>query len=180
MSRIFTIICAAIIVAAGLSACGAAPVPTTTAQPSVAAPGATPDVKHPRNPGGDPSAAPGRPLVTVKASGGLCHYGACWTTTEIAADGSYHTADGTGDNRSGALSADAAAALSDLVGKANFAEIASHPFTGTCPIAYDGQELVYTFHTAAGDQAIASCQVEIDPASPLFQALTEALVTIRR
>jgi hypothetical protein len=46
------------------------------------------------------------------------------------------------------------------------------PFTGECPIAFDGQELTYTFHPAGrAPVTIASCEVAIDPADPLFHAI---------
>lgn len=191
MNRLAYMFCAALIAAASLTACGTAAVPTTVAQPSVVhplnpngsptaapvvdgQPTSGPNIKHPLNPGG------AAPLIKITTNGGMCPNGGCSTSIEIAPDGTFHAADSTGANHSGTLDPALAAALVDLVAKADFAEMRSHPFTGTCPIAYDGQEYVYTFHTAGGDETIASCQVAVDATAPLFQALDGALTTIRQ
>ena len=66
-------------------------------------------------------------------------------------------------------------ALRVEVEQADYLKIRSRPFTGTCPIAFDGQETIYTFHVTTGDREIASCKVAIDPADPLFVAVDAAL-----
>jgi hypothetical protein len=54
----------------------------------------------------------------------------------------------------------------------NFAQVKSRPFTGTCPIAYDGNELIYTFKLKSGvSEELASCKVIIPGNSQLFQQL---------
>jgi hypothetical protein len=53
----------------------------------------------------------------------------------------------------------------------DFEAIRSRPFLGTCPTAFDGQELVYTIATPHGPERIASCDVEVDPQAPLFVAI---------
>ncbi|PSB01897.1 hypothetical protein [Merismopedia glauca] len=45
----------------------------------------------------------------------------------------------------------------------------SHPFQGTCPIAYDGTKTVYSFYTSTKTQKIDSCEVEVNLAHPLFK-----------
>jgi hypothetical protein len=70
------------------------------------------------------------------------------------------------------------AALEALVAEISateFAALRSHPFTGTCPVAFDGQETVYTFTTAAGTERIASCEVVVDLTTPLFVAIATAV-----
>jgi len=58
---------------------------------------------------------------------------------------------------------------------ANRAALKSHPFTGQCPIAFDGQELIFEFSVGTGTQRIASCEVDIDWGNPLFLAVGVAL-----
>jgi hypothetical protein len=67
------------------------------------------------------------------------------------------------------------AALDLAIRAADFAELRRHPFTGTCPTAYDGPEVVYTFGAPGGAERVASCEVAIDPAAPLFRAVAAAL-----
>ena len=45
---------------------------------------------------------------------------------------------------------------------------------------FDGQETVYTFTTPSGTERIASCEVDIDPAHPLFVAVSAALAAVER
>ncbi|MNT91347.1 hypothetical protein D3C72_2324260 [compost metagenome] len=71
------------------------------------------------------------------------------------------------------------AALVREIEKADFAAIQAVPFTGTCPIAYDGQELIYTFHLAGAPRTIASCKVQIDHGSALFKAVDQVLEQTR-
>jgi hypothetical protein len=102
-------------------------------------------------------------------------YGQCWAVREIAEDGSYVVADGTGTRLTGTLDPALLAELKAQIAQADFAQIKAQPFTGTCPIAYDGQEATYTFHTAAGEETFSNCQVGIDETSPLFQSIEQAL-----
>ena len=69
-------------------------------------------------------------------------------------------------------------ALLVAITKADFVALKSRPFTGTCPVAYDGQETIYTFATASGAERIASCEVVVDPAAPLFVAVAAALAGV--
>ena len=51
----------------------------------------------------------------------------------------------------------------------------SHPFTGECPTAYDGQEIAFEFGAPGGIERIATCEVEVDVGSPLFAAVLSAI-----
>jgi hypothetical protein len=108
------------------------------------------------------------PLLTIRAEGGMCVDGPCWSEKQINADGSYTATDNTGAQSNGTLNAAQIAELTQQIAAADFDAIKAQPFTGTCPIAYDGQEYIYTFHTLSGPQTIASCTVGIDENSPLF------------
>jgi hypothetical protein len=124
-----------------------------------------------------PSATPSHPLVTVETRGGMCAQGACDSTIAIEADGRVHAIApapaelGTVPNR-------ALDALSTEIAQADFDALKSHPFTDACPIAFDGQETIYTFTTTSGAQRIASCEVVVDPSAPLFLAVAAAMGTI--
>jgi hypothetical protein len=66
-------------------------------------------------------------------------------------------------------------ALDAGIRAADFAAIRARPFTGECPVNYDGQEVIYEFGTPGGVERIASCETEVDSDAPLFRAVTEAL-----
>jgi hypothetical protein len=54
----------------------------------------------------------------------------------------------------------------------NFNQIKSRKFTGTCPILYDGNELIYQFKLKSGvSEELSSCKVVIPGNSLLFQQL---------
>jgi hypothetical protein len=65
--------------------------------------------------------------------------------------------------------------LATLINSTDFAALKGRPFEGTCPTAYDGQEQIYEFRTPSGVERIASCEVIVDPMSPLFRAVEAAL-----
>jgi hypothetical protein len=113
-------------------------------------------------------------LVTVEAHGGRCVEGECRRVFAIESDGLVHqlepdeadihrVTDETIDVYRAALS------ITD------FNAIRSKPFTGECPTAFDGMEVVYTFATPSGPERIASCEVEIDRQAPLFVAVDAIL-----
>jgi hypothetical protein len=111
------------------------------------------------------------PLVSIDAHGGHCLEGACGTVTTILRNGR-QTIEGSGDPITDAVDPSLLATLAAAVDSADYARIMAVPFTGECPIAFDGQELTYTFHPAGrAPVTIASCEVAIDPADPLFHAI---------
>ena len=114
-------------------------------------------------------------VMQVRYTGGMCPYGACETLLTVNRDGSFSRTSGKGPAQTGVLDTAKVAALSTEIARADFARIKSVPFTGTCPTAYDGQELIYTFHTASGPEEIASCKVQVDADSALFKAVQAVL-----
>lgn len=116
----------------------------------------------------------GVPLVTVELRGGECANGPCDTTVILDRDGHVHSA-AKPPNDLGRVSIDQLIALTTAIRLTDFAELKSHPFTGECPTAVDGQEIVYEISTETGLQRIASCEVDIDLGAPLFQAVANAL-----
>lgn len=66
-------------------------------------------------------------------------------------------------------------AIQQQLSVADFEALGSRPFTGECPVNFDGQELIYTFYGATGEIRLASCEVELDPSHPLFAAIEAGL-----
>jgi hypothetical protein len=147
-----------------VAACsGAASSPGTSAEPS------SPQVASP--------SVAASPLVTLETQGGECMLGACGGTIAIDTDGRVHTM--APENKElGVLSDVLLQSLVTEIEKADFAAIKSRPFTDTCPIAFDGQERIYTFTTPSGTERIDSCEVVVDPAHPLFAVTDAAFASI--
>ena len=114
------------------------------------------------------------PLVTVTMRGGDCPAGACEQSVILERDGRVH-ASAKPPNDLGQVPADAMAALTAAVNQTDYVTLKSHPFTGQCPTAFDGQELVFEFNVGSTTQRVASCEVDIDWGQPLFVALGAAL-----
>lgn len=107
-------------------------------------------------------------LVSVEYRGGDCREGECKSVVTIAPNGTVKRDLG----QTASVPQPLLAALVDAIRATNFPAVLSRPFTGECPTAFDGQELVYTIATPSdGQVAIASCEVEVDPAAPLFAAI---------
>jgi len=123
--------------------------------------------------GGAASTASG-PLVTVETRGGECFAAPCGMTVTLERDGSVHSA-AKPPNALGTVSPEQLRTLSTLIATTDFAVIRARPFTGECPTAFDGQEVVFVFTTPSGPQRIATCEVEVDFGLPLFVALSTAL-----
>jgi hypothetical protein len=90
-------------------------------------------------------------LVEVSATGGLCppsmcHWGAKITTRTISAE----------ERRSRRITAAERAALTQAIAQLRVAAL--QKFEGTCPIAYDGQELHYRFR---GKPEIRTCKYDL-------------------
>jgi len=114
------------------------------------------------------------PLVTVELRGGECPDGPCGKTVMLERDGRVHEA-AKPPNDLGLVPQAQVAAIDAAIKATDFAVLRSHPFTGECPTAFDGQEVVYTFATPSGTERIASCEVDIDAGDPLFVAIGAAL-----
>lgn len=122
---------------------------------------------------GSPIAQTVQPLVTIQWHGGLCPEGECSRMMVIRTDGVIEDAN-LGE---GSVRADPAAftRLRATISETDLRSLAGKPFTGTCPTAFDGQEVVFTFRVPSGDFRLASCEVELNPEHPLFQAIQEVL-----
>ena len=147
-----------------LAACGAAaqPVAQTDTTPVVSS--APPSTVKPK-------IGANATLLTIRSDGGMCMNGGCWSEQQIKVDGSFTTTDSTGTTRNGTLDVTKVAELTEQIAATDFEHLKAQPFTGTCPVAFDGQEHTYTFQTMSGPQTIASCKVAIDQNSSLFQTI---------
>jgi hypothetical protein len=114
------------------------------------------------------------PLMTVQMRGGVCPAGACDQTITLERNGRVHSA-AKPPNDLGVVPAQAMATLTAAIQATDYAALRSHPFTDVCPIAFDGQELIFEFAAGTGTQRIASCEVAIDWGHPLFVAVGVAL-----
>lgn len=117
------------------------------------------------------------PLVTVTVRGGECVDGPCGGTTVIERDGRVHqTAPAAADL--GTVPGDLLTALDAAIKTTDFDVIRARPFTGECPVNFDGQEQIYEFGAPGGVERIATCETEIDPDHPLFLSVTRALQSV--
>lgn len=104
----------------------------------------------------------------------MCPEGACDTKVVLERDGRVH--DGkTPQTVLGRVTANSYAALDVAMQSADFAAMKAKPFTGECPVNFDGQEQIFEFSVVGGTQRLASCEVEIDWRSPPFIDLAGAL-----
>jgi hypothetical protein len=116
----------------------------------------------------------GGPLVTVATRGGLCADAPCGTTVFIERDGRVHQA-AKPPNDLGTVAPAELAALDAAIRTTDFTALRSHPFTGQCPTAVDGQEVVFEFGAPGGVERLATCEVDVDFGSPLLAAVATAL-----
>ena len=113
------------------------------------------------------------PLVTVETRGGECPEGPCGRTVTLERDGRVKASDETTDI--GRVPGPAYSALEAAILATDFADVRAKPFTGECPVNFDGQELIFTFSVGNQTERLASCETELNWASPLFVAVTAAL-----
>jgi hypothetical protein len=114
------------------------------------------------------------PVVTVTTRGGECPDGPCRSTLVIERDGRLRQT-APEEVVLGQVPPDALATLDGAIKTTDFAAIRARPFTGECPVNFDGQEVVYEFGAPGGVERVASCETEIDPVHPLFAAVDAAL-----
>ena len=114
------------------------------------------------------------PLVTVEMRGGECPAGACGTTVYLERDGRVHQA-AKPPNDLGVVPPAQVAAVATAIASTDFAALRSRPFTGQCPTAFDGQEIIFEFGAPGGVERISTCEVDVDFGLPLFVAVSTAL-----
>ena len=122
-----------------------------------------------------PEVAGVRSLVTVEQHGGMCgDAGECASSMNLNSDGTV-TGDAKPPNVMGQMTPGVLAQLQAAIAQTDFGVLDDKPFTGTCPTAFDGQEVIFTFHLPSGDVRLAGCEVELDLDAPIFQAVQQAM-----
>ena len=114
------------------------------------------------------------PLLTVSLQGGMCMDGPCDSAVVLERDGRVHSA-AKPPNDLGRVSAQPYAALDAAIQATDFDAMRARPFTGECPIAFDGQKQVFEFSIGGTIQRLDSCESELDWSSPLFIAMVATL-----
>ena len=159
--------------ATGPTPAPASPLPSDPASPSPFA--------QPSDPAESPELTPSEAVdgisVSVETLGGHCVQGSCDSIITIEPDGRAHQVKPE-PKELGTVPLETMQALVVEVEQADFEAIKSQPFTHTCPIAFDGQQVIYTFWIVTHDEQIDSCQVVVDPANPLFIAVDAALASV--
>jgi hypothetical protein len=117
------------------------------------------------------------PVLTVTTRGGECVDGPCGSATIVERDGRVRTTAPAAADL-GTLDPAALTALDSAIKTADYDAIRARPFTGECPVNFDGQEFVYEFGAPGGTERIATCETEIDPNHPLFDAISAALAEL--
>jgi hypothetical protein len=112
----------------------------------------------------------GGALATITTRGGKCVDGPCGSTVALERDGRLHMtaprAEELGDVDDARL-----AALAAAIASTDFEAMRAQPFTGECPVNFDGQEVILEFGAPGGVERIASCETDIDPGHPVIVAL---------
>lgn len=111
-------------------------------------------------------------LLKVRKTGGMCRLNSCDRELTILNNGTYRYEDAT-KTGAGKLSRRAFSRLKQRLAKLNIEQVRSQPFTGTCPIAYDGPETLYRFLIGQTVEEISDCKSAIDPGDPLFQQINQ-------
>ncbi len=119
-----------------------------------------------------PAAPPSPVLLAAReAMGGLCRVDApCGHTLTVLTDGSWELQAFEG-RKEGVLTPDRLARLVDAAADTGLA--AAPAFTGTCPLAYDGEEVTYRWRDGDRIREVGSCEREVDPADPLAAVLDD-------
>lgn len=116
-------------------------------------------------------------VATVESQGGRCIYGLCHIFVTLYSDGTFVSVTGPDEPVIHQVDAELVQSLTEAIETTDYEAIRSEHFTGTCPVAYDGQELTYTFHNGAAAERLASCQCALDDSLPLFTLIAEILAT---
>ena len=109
-------------------------------------------------------------LVSVMSHGGLCPIGVeCKREFTVYRSGTYISSE-----KNGTLSPDELKELVRQITNADFASVESKKFTGTCPTAFDGNELVFIFY-AQTKHIIPSCTYVVDMEASPFKLISKLI-----
>jgi hypothetical protein len=110
-------------------------------------------------------------LFTLEAQGGLCQYGACSVVFRVRDDATFEVRQGMQLLDLGRFEAAEIERVQALIAATDFAALRARPFTDLCPIAYDGPQFLYTFHTPQGEEHLDSCASDLPDDEPLLAAV---------
>ena len=117
-----------------------------------------------------PCPAPGRSL-TVRMGGGMCMDGPCDSARDPRARRPRPQRREAAERPRARLGRGATRPSTPRSRRPTSPRCARSPFTGECPIAFDGQEQIFEFSVGGTTQRLASCESDIDWGSPLFIAV---------
>ena len=110
-------------------------------------------------------------VLHIHTTGGLCRYGECYGELLIYDDGTGFHSDGVKKKKPFSINSQELSELLTLIKETNFEDIRKTEFTGTCPTAYDGIQVTYSFFTSHGEEVLDSCKHVFDEQSPLIKVL---------
>ncbi|HEY0220660.1 MAG TPA: hypothetical protein VGC58_00360 [Candidatus Paceibacterota bacterium] len=111
-------------------------------------------------------------LIKIYSHGGLCASGEmCESTIVITSLGKITKA----GKDAGTVSSGDLNNLISKINSANYEVMLKSKFTGTCPVAYDGQRFEYAFYSDKGEYIIDSCKVAINQNWELFVELNNIM-----
>lgn len=141
-----------------------APITASSTQPASVPQSSTPDAPV--------SSAPATFLASRTMTGGMCPDAVCSSTFAVSSDGAWNLVSNTASHF-GVLSPGTLAALT--VAAADTSMLEAPKFTGTCPSAYDGSEIIYSWSDVAGTtQTVSACDKAVPDSDPLVVALERA------
>lgn len=108
-------------------------------------------------------------IVEATSRGGYCAAPGCvHPVFSIQANGDWMYLQGANTLKQGKLTSAEVSELTSKISSTNFTAIKASLFTGTCPVAYDGTESIYTFRLGSTNETLYSCTYNISLDHPLF------------
>lgn len=118
--------------------------------------------------------------LTVFSHGGLCPDGECTLLVAVTDAGAFSSAPRFGEAVVGTIDPELVQRLNTAAAAADFDAIRAVPFEGTCPLAFDGMEDVYTFHVDGVEEKVASCESAIDETADLWQGVAAVVAAVQQ
>ncbi len=115
---------------------------------------------------------PSNILLNIRVYGGFCRSNTvCDTSTTFDSKGLLIFYDG----KKAKIDPADLNILKQEINNAKYSDMLEQKFTGTCPTAYDGSAVEYTFYTTQSKYVLDTCKVAIDEYWSLFQEINRVL-----